>query len=168
MQIDSAWGASVHIKLAFRDRTRFILSARHLIADVCAEYLEPSESTSHVLMAINELLENIVKYSSDCRGSVEFDLAVDDQQPSVRMRTQNVAEPSHLAEVQRLLSQVIAAPDPLRYYDEMIALSGERSGSGLGLVRIRAEAGLNLDFRIQADVLGIEASGPVLPRRNSV
>lgn len=154
------------MKLAFRGRARFVLSARNLIADVCAEYLEPSENTSHVIMAANELLENIVKYSSECLGSVEFDLSVKDGQPTVRMLTQNVASDPHLVEAESLLNRIIATPDPVHYYDEMIAASGERIGSGLGLIRIRAEAGLNLTFHIQADVLNIEATGLVQPRRN--
>jgi len=154
------------MKLAFRGRSRFVLSARNLIADVCEEFLEPSENTSHVIMTANELLENIVKYSADCRGSVEFDLAVKNEQPTVRISTQNIAASRHLVEVESLLNQIIATPDPLHYYDEMIAASGERVGSGLGLIRIRAEAKMNLNFHILTDVINIEATGLVRPKRN--
>ncbi len=152
------------MKMAFRDRSRYIISARNLIADVCVEYLEPSENTAHVIMASNELLENMVKYSSECLGIVEFDLVVKDAQPTVRMSTQNLASKRHLVKVQSVLNEIIETPDPVQYYDEMIATSGERFGLGLGLIRIRAEAGLNLDFHIQADVLNIEATGLVQPK----
>src|ERR1017187_3770317 len=105
MHRDSTWGASIHIKMAFRDRSRFVLSTRNLIADVCAEYLEPSENTSHIIMATNELLENIVKYSSGCLSSVEFDLSVKHEQPTVRIFTQNAASKNHLVDVESLLSR---------------------------------------------------------------
>ena len=166
MQAGFGWGASIHMLLVFRDRSKFLASTRQLVADVCQEYLERCVSTSHVLMAFNELLENVVKYSSNSYSSVDFSLVVSNQTPTVRMRTQNLILPGHVAEVERLLERVVGTPDPSRYYDDMIETCGQRPGSGLGLIRIRAEAGFSLSFSVRELVLGVEATGPVLPKRN--
>ena len=166
MEAALSWGASIHMSLEFRDRPNFLACTRQLVADICKEYLEPSDSTSHVLMAFNELLENVVKYSSSSRSSVDFNLMVSGRTPTVRMCTQNLVSPEHVAKVQRLLERVVGTPDPARYYDEMIETCGQRPGSGLGLIRIRAEAGFGLSFSVRELLLGIEATGPVLPKRN--
>jgi hypothetical protein len=49
-------------------------------------------------------------------------------------------------------------------YDQWVASSGDREGSHLGLIRLRAEAGLSLQFSSRAGRLCIEASGSVEPR----
>lgn len=165
MQVAVGWGASIHMSLVFRDRSKFLASTRQLVADICKEYLEPCDGTSHVLMAFNELLENVVKYSSNGRSSVDFNLLVLEQTPTVRMCTQNLVPAERVAGVQQLLERVVGTPDPGRYYDEMIETCGQRPGSGLGLIRIRAEAGLGLSFSVRELLLGVEATGPVFPKR---
>ena len=164
MPTDSVWGASIRIQMAFRDRSRFLASVRHLIADVCTEYLDPCESTFHLQMVVNELLENIVKYSSDGRGIMEFDLTIKGDVPMARISTQNTAAPEHWVAAIKRLDEVNAAADPVRVYNAMIATSGERPGSGLGLTRIRAEAGFGLSYRTDGDQLGLEAIGPVVAK----
>jgi hypothetical protein len=164
MHDGSPWGASIRMVLALRDRSRFLSSIRNLIHDVCTEQLEACENTSQLQMAVNELLENIVKYSSNGRSIIEFELALVQQQPTVRVCTQNAAEPRYMAEVQKLLDEVNAAADPMRFYETLVAASGERSGSGLGLVRIRAEAGLSLQYVVIGEQLRLEATGPVAPK----
>jgi hypothetical protein len=159
------WGASIRMDLALRDRSRFLSSIRNLIHDVCAEQLEACESTSQLQMAVNELLENIVKYSSNGRSTIEFELALVQQQPTVRVCTQNAAEPRYVTEVQKLLDEVNAAADPAQFYEILVAASGDRSGSGLGLIRIRAEAGLALRYTVIGEQLRLEATGPVAPKR---
>ena len=79
-------------------------------------------------MAANELLENIVKYSSDGCGSVQSHLALVNEQPTVRIYTRNVASHDHLQEASRLLAHIIAAPNPQESYQRLIASSGERTG----------------------------------------
>jgi hypothetical protein len=116
-------------------------------------------------MVVNELSENIVKYSSDVRGTLEFELWLAERQPRVRVCTQNPADARHRAEVEKLVEQVNSAVDPAKLYEAMVAASGDRAGSGLGLVRIRAEAGLDLRCWVSGDQLGLEAAGPVEAKR---
>jgi hypothetical protein len=152
------------MKLWFKDRGRLVHSARGLIVEVCSECLESPDTTQQLVTAAQELLENLVKYSGDGQAELDFELVVLEGQPTARIGTQNTASPSHLAEAEQVLRQVIAAPDPVELFDSMVAQSGERHGSGLGLARLRAEAGLALTYAVEDDRLFIEASRAVQPR----
>jgi hypothetical protein len=152
------------MRLGFRGRPRLLQGARRLLMDLCTEYLEPTEPTHLLLTAAQELLENVVKYSSDDGSTLDFALAITEGRPMATIGTRNAASALHLEEAERLLHRIVSAPDPCQLYDSMLATSGDRPGSGLGLVRIRAEAGLLLSYSIQEGHLNIVASGTVQPR----
>jgi hypothetical protein len=154
------------MNLGFKNRGRLLHSVRNLVVDVCREYLESYDTIEQLVTAVQELLENLVKYSDTGTAALDFELLVLEGQPTVRIGTQNQATPTHLSEAQQMLDRIISAPDPLELYQSLIASSGERKGSGLGLVRLRAEAGLVLTYAVQRDRLSIEASRTVQPRRN--
>jgi hypothetical protein len=82
----------------------------------------------------------------------------------VTIRTENASTEEHLARATAHLERIVAAPEPLALYDEWVASSGEREGSHLGLIRLRAEAGLVLQFSSEAGRLCLEARGSVEPR----
>lgn len=134
---------------------------------MCSQYLATSDTTAQIIMVAQELLENLVKYSREGRSCIDFELYLDDDQPSCRITTRNNAELCHVAEVQGLIARVSNSDDPRALYDAMVASSGEREGSGLGLVRIRAEAGLFLSQSVQGSNLYIVASGPVQAKESS-
>ena len=80
----------------------------------------------------------------------------------------NGASAEALARAESHLGRIVSAPDPIALYDEWVASSGEREGSHLGLVRLRAEAGLALSYTVEPGKLCIEARGAVEPRRSPV
>jgi hypothetical protein len=163
--LDVHWGGSIHMCLAFRDHGWLSPSVRNLVVRMCTEYLVSEDVSQQLVTAVQELLENLVKYSASERSVLDFELLVLDGQPTARLCTQNHASPSHLDEVRRLLDGIIGAADPLELYRYMVAGSGDRPGSGLGLARLRAEVGLALSYRIDAGGrLRLEASRPVEAR----
>jgi len=114
-------------------------------------------------MAVQELAENLVKYSKG-DASLSFDLCLQQDQAVARICTQNSTTAEHLQEATELFSRIGSAPDANSLYDEMVAASGEREGSRLGLIRVRAEAGLALSCTVEAGRLSIAATGPVQPK----
>ena len=61
-----------------------------------------------------------------------------------------------LREVTRRVSELKAAPDPIAYYDRLIRSTAPVMGmSGLGLARIRAEAGLDVDCSVEGREVSI-------------
>lgn len=151
--------------LGFRERDCLLRSVRNLVADVCSEYLDSLDTTQQIVFAVQELLENLVKYSEFGVAELDFELCVLDGQPMVRIGTLNRSSASHICEARRVLDRTISASDPLELFQALVATSGERKGSGLGLVRLRAEAALSLSYVVDDDRLRIEASRRVQPRR---
>lgn len=116
-----------------------------------------------LVMAVQELAENLVKYSKG-DASLSFDLQLAQGQAVARICTQNRASPEHMQEVSELFSRFGSAADAISLYDEMLAASGDREGSRLGLIRLQAEAGLVLSYTVDSGRLSIAATGPVQPK----
>jgi hypothetical protein len=128
---------------------------------MCSKALEQAEQGSLLTMAVQELVENLVKYSDGADDSVSFELCMLQGQTAARICTHNRATAEHLREATAILARIAAAADASSLYDEMLAASGEREGSRLGLIRVRAEAGLALSYSVEADRLSVVATGPV-------
>jgi hypothetical protein len=164
--LDPSWGGSLHIAaLGLEDRDALLRSVRSLVVDVCSEYLDSFDTTQQLVLAVQELLENLVKYSESGVSELDFELGLLDGEPTARIGTLNRASEPHLSEAKRVLERTIAAPDPGELFQALVASSGEREGSGLGLVRLRAESGLALSYAVEKDRLRIEGSRRVQPRR---
>jgi hypothetical protein len=117
--------------------------------------IEDLEVTSRLHMAAHELVENVLKYGSSPEVGLEFELERGAVNSIVRLRTRNTAAPEQLREVTRRVNELKAAVDPIAYYDRLIRSTAPVVGmSGLGLARIRAEAGLDVD----CSVVGREVS----------
>jgi hypothetical protein len=116
---------------------------REFLSAIYQDLLEPDE-VEDVAMTAHELLENVLKYSSDGASSFEAELYDRGGQTYARLQTTNNGNVEQLAELQRLVERIGAAADPIALYDELIATSSQRNGSGLGLARVRAEAGMSI------------------------
>lgn len=158
------WGVSLRLSASFTGDMALVSSARQLITELCAVYLEPSDRSAGLVMAAQELLENLAKYSLQGDASFDFELGAHDGPPTAKIRTSNAAAAEHLGQAVHLLERIASSVDPDALYDEWVATSGERDGSRLGLIRLRAEAGLRLTHRVDAGRLHIEVSGPVSPK----
>jgi hypothetical protein len=136
---------------------RLISSTRRFIQDLCATLVDP-ETSSRVALAAHELMENLAKHSNS--GPTDLTIEVGQVQGETRIlvRTSNRATPRQRDELQRVLKLVCSAEEPMTMYMGVIADSLEREeGSGLGLARIRAEAGMNLTCTIADDEVIIAA-----------
>jgi hypothetical protein len=116
---------------------------RELLWGTYKELLDPDEMHC-IAMAAHELLENIVKYSAEGTSSFDMEIVDGDGGRRVRISTSNDATPEDVVKAKRLVDRISAAPDPMVIYDELIATSPARDGSGLGLARVRAEADMSV------------------------
>jgi hypothetical protein len=161
------WGGAVKLSLDFAGRAQYVGSARKLIAELCEAELGSKTETSHWVMASQELLENLAKYAEPGQSFLDFELAERDGQPSARLRTRNQTSEERLRQATALLERVTTAEDPVRLYDELVAASGEGKGSRLGLIRLRAEAGLGIAYAVHGASLEIVVSGAVTAREGA-
>ena len=153
------------MNLGFAGRGRLLPSVRNLVVDMCNEYLESCDTTQQLVTAVQELLENLVKYSeAGAAAAIDFELFLLEGHPVARIGTRNRASGAHLAEARSMLDRIISAPDPDALFQSLIDSSGDRKGSGLGLVRLRAEAGLWLSYEVERSTLSIEARRAVQAR----
>jgi hypothetical protein len=126
------------------------------LIDFCQMTIGDRETTSRLHMAAHELVENVLKYGSTPEVGLEFELERGDENSIVRLRTRNTAAPEQLEEVTRRVMELRAATDPIAYYDKLIRATAPMVGmSGLGLARIRAEAGLDVDCSVSGREVSI-------------
>lgn len=154
---------SLFICLSFFPSEYFVTAISQLVCDFCEIGFRDLDLTSRFHMAAHELAENITKYSTTTRVSLEVELTRrDDGQHLLRIRTRNEATPDRLKEVAKRLEELKSTKDPVELYDRMIEESAPLDGiSGLGLARIKAEGGLDFDYQIAGNELTVVVQGPV-------
>ncbi len=156
--LESSLTTDAHLlHLIFRPTLRLVTVVRRLVRDLFSEILYDADATASVAMAAYELLENTVKYSID--GASRLTIQVDEEATGRRVlvETSNTSRPSDVARVEELVRRM-AVEDPMQEY---VALMGETvscaEGSGLGIARLRAEAGLRMSCRMEGRSLVIAA-----------
>ena len=154
---------SLFIRLSFFPSEYLVTAISQLVCDFCEIGFRDLDLSSRFHMAAHELAENITKYSTTSRVSLEVELAeVREGEHVLSIRTRNEAAPQQLAEVARRLDELKATQDPVELYDRMIEQSAPVDGmSGLGLARIKAEGGLDFDYEISGNELTVVVHGAV-------
>jgi hypothetical protein len=153
---------SLFICLSFFPSEYLVSAVSQLVSDFCQIGLRDLDISSRFHMAAHELAENITKYSTASRVSLEVELSETDGVHTLSVRTKNEASPDRLAEVEKRLEELKTTKDPVGLYDRMIEESAPLEGvSGLGLARIRAEGGLDFDYRINGNELTLVVQAPV-------
>jgi hypothetical protein len=153
---------ALYIHLSFLPREYLVPAISRLVSDICQIGVRDVDITSRFHMAAHELAENVTKYSTASRVSLEVELAEKDGLRTLSIRTRNQASPDRLAEVEKRLKELKTTQDPVGFYDRMIEETATLEGvSGLGLARIRAEAGLDFDYAIDGNELTLVVQAPV-------
>ena len=153
---------SLFICMSFCPSEHLVSAISQLVSDFCKIGLRDLDISSRFHMAAHELAENITKYSTTSRVSLEVELSERDGVHILSVKTRNEASPERLKEVERRLQELKLTKDPVELYDRMIEQSAPLDGvSGLGLARIRAEGGLEFDYAIDGNELTLVVQAPV-------
>ncbi len=133
------------------------------MTDFYEQLFDDADAVSRVALATHELLENVVKYSSDGRSHFEIELVEEGKGNVVRIRARNRTTPERAHELQRLIAEIAQCSDPFQMYQQFMRRSALRQdgGSGLGLARIRAEAEMDVRCDVSGDEVTIVVEGPV-------
>jgi hypothetical protein len=151
-QAGDAKNVSLYISLSFFPNEYLVSAISQLVSNFCQIGLRDLDISSRFHMAAHELAENITKYSTASRVSLEVELAETGGVHTLSVRTQNQTAPERLEELEKRLEELKTTKDPVGLYDRMIEQSAPLEGvSGLGLARIRAEGGLDFDYRIDGN-----------------
>jgi hypothetical protein len=135
----------------------------HSLSELCRPVFDDDDAAGRLRLAAHELLENIVKYSSEAPCEFRFEVQRSGTSAlRASVETRNVPLPQNRPDAEARLTALCAAPDPHEHYDAVIADSARRpAGSGLGLARIHAETEYRLQHRFDGPTLVIAAEGEV-------
>lgn len=147
------------IRVSFRPTVTLISSTRRFSADLLASVIGDPDCTSRVALTIHELLENTLKYSTDGQALLEVSVAnVEGHGRRVQVVARNRATPEQAEDLGRRIHALAEAANPMEVYVGLMRESAQRSGSGLGLARIRAEAEMDLSCALEGDAVIVSAS----------
>jgi hypothetical protein len=109
--------------------------------------VEHAEWRSKLEVAVNELLENSVKYLA--AGSVAFRLQISPPPGQlIRISTRNKGAKDHIARLREEID-ALKSSDPLKHYQHAMVRAVRNVGeSRLGLSRIAAESSMRLDYKL--------------------
>lgn len=148
--------ATLAITLTSFPSERVASAVSKLVSEFCLGLVNDPDMAFRFHMAAHELAENLVKYSDGPHVSIQADLEGNDDSAVLRLRATNESTPDKLREVEQRLQELATADDPVELYDRLIRETAPLDdGSGLGLARIRAEGGLNIDYSIRGNELTI-------------
>jgi hypothetical protein len=135
-------------ELSFEKRPELVSIVRRFVTDFYDRTLGDPEAISRLGLATHELLENAVKYSRDGRAKVRIEVSglPAGDRARVRVHTENRATAEDAEHIQRTIDEMMSM-DPDVYYLNLMRRNVSRSGSGLGLARIHAEAKMAMSVR---------------------
>jgi len=146
------------IHLSFRPTTTLITSTRRFAGDLLGAVLRNPDSTSRIALVIHELLENTLKYSTDGQALLQVSVGSDEGgRRHVEVTAKNRATPEQAKDLGRRIDALSRADDPMALYVDLMRESAQRSGSGLGLARIRAEGEMDLSCALEGDAVIVSA-----------
>ena len=145
------------LELRFTPSVELLSDVRKFIGVFYEQVLGDAEAASRLALTTHELLENVVKYSTD--GETRTCLDVEYlPKPRVTIRTYNRTSPENVAVLERLFGNMRSAGDPVAYYRQVAhaATGASASKAGLGLARICAEADMVLELEVGPEGIMIQ------------
>jgi hypothetical protein len=154
--------AHASVELAFEPSPALVTGVARIATTFCRLALDQSEAASRLHLAVHELVENVVKYSTNDELNLDMEFEQLDDYTVLKLATTNRAEPESLKRVVKLLTDLKNAEDPVAFYDNLVLEAApKKEGSGIGLARIRAEADFDVDFSVNGDQLKVSVQAKV-------
>ena len=146
------------IRVSFRPTTTLITSTRRFAGDLLSSVLRDPDSASRIALTIHELLENTLKYSTDGQALLHVSVGSEEGgRRQVEVIARNRTTPEKARDLGRRITALAEAEDPMALYVGMMRESAQRSGSGLGLARIRVEGEMQLSCALEGDAVIVSA-----------
>jgi hypothetical protein len=104
-------------------------------------------------------MENVAKYAAGDSAELRIAYCPESQPPSLEIAVTSRIAPQNVAPLLKLVERLSNTDDVPSLYIQMIRESASREdGSGLGLIRIRAEGEMTLRVETKGDQVCVRAS----------
>jgi hypothetical protein len=158
------------VELKFNPSAGLIQVVRRFVCDFYEEVLDDQDAVSRMALATHELLENAVKYALD--GETVLSIQVEHEEGArekrIVIRLRNRASPEHLSALRALFEEMDRYPDPFAHYQAAMERTAKRrTGSGLGIARVRTEGEMSMSYTIDGDAVCIVAQAEVQSERST-
>lgn len=149
-----------YVELKFGPKWIYISTVRAFVENFMAITLENKKQASTIAMAVNELIENAVKFS-DLEES-ELNIYVTSNRSKIKVIVINHASQENIADLQFCLQELFASPPLDAYIKRMKDSAASACGkSALGLARIRYECKAEINACIENGIVKIIADIPI-------
>jgi hypothetical protein len=150
---------TARVELVFNPDLDFVGKVRQFVGELTSNSRATGDWTAQIEIAVHEMLENAVKSASIGLVKVSMRLLEGPGGLEVELRTENRAKDGDLRALEVSVSRAQAAADPFAYYLELMRATVGKESSGLGLGRIRAEAGMSVFCEVVGDRACVIARG---------
>jgi len=124
--------------------------------------IRDADLLDRMAMTTHELMENVAKYAADSSSELRIAYRPDGRPPCLEIAVTSRIAPENVAPLLELVERLSSTDDVQALYIQMIRESACREdGSGLGLIRIRAEGEMTLTAEAVGDCVCIRASASV-------
>jgi len=131
------------VKLKFGPNWSYISTVRNFIVNFLAITIEDNKKADLIAMAVNELIENAIKYSD--REGIEISLRFSKNKRTIHAKVINHLKKKEYLFLKKFLREMLEEPPLEAYIKRMKAGSLTQSNkSMIGLARIRHETGAKI------------------------
>jgi hypothetical protein len=156
----TTWPIPARLEVRFAACWEVIEDTRNYLVRALAHAVRSPARLQQIGIAAHELMENAFRYSP----ATDVTLHILIEEGTIRITAENDATPERIAELCDEIEALCAAQDALAHYQRKMeeAVSTPRAeGSGLGLARVRWEAKMSVDFRVDGSRVAVSARGIV-------
>lgn len=149
-----------HMELSFGPKWTYISCVRGFVANFFAIGLEDKAQAEKISLAISELLENAVKYSSGTDTIVRAE--IHGKTGTVTASVENQSTPAYIKDLKGEIDKVCSGTPEEAYMAKLLEAASRTDGkSQIGLARVRYETGATLNLSVEGDTVRIEATFPL-------
>jgi hypothetical protein len=154
----------LQLELRIDSNPRLVSVVRRFIEEALEKVIDEDDQdlVGRMSMAAHELVENGVKYSASDPTIMRITLEQGPQGTSGRIAVTNHATPENLERLRGFIADLARGGDLTELYESYLRRREPHGESGLGLIRIRAEADMSLELEItgpNVTVVAIVAGG---------
>jgi hypothetical protein len=147
-----------YIELSFAPSIELISIVRRFVGNFFELALASPETSARLAMAVHELLENAVKFSTDGDSTIRVDMTPAENLTLVKVTTKNRAREDDIRVLDETFGMMRAATDPMAFYMKLMERATRSERSQLGLGRVAAEAGMQMSYdRTDDDLITVHA-----------